>query len=85
MLFRSMYIAFLEDENTQNVRIVSESTAKQRAMKAAKPWRNSEGIVMPPLSDLEISRKIGKPITTVSEWTKDLRDNYIQSNVANIQ
>ena len=80
-----MYIAFLEDENTQNVRIVSESTAKQRAMKAAKPWRNSEGIVMPPLSDLEISRKIGKPITTVSEWTKDLRDDYIQSNVANIQ
>jgi hypothetical protein len=78
-----MYIAFLEDENTENVRVVSESTAKQRAIKAAQPWTNSEGVVMPPLSDREISNKVGKPVSVVADWTKHLRQEHIESHVSN--
>jgi hypothetical protein len=78
-----MYIAFLEDENTEKLRIVSESTAKQRAIKAAQPWTNSEGIVMPPLSDREISNKVGKPVSVVADWTKHLRQEHIESHVSN--
>ena len=79
-----MYVGFLEDENTNNVRVVAESTAKQKAMKAAKPWLNSEGVLMPPLSDVEISRKVGKPVSVIEAWTEEIRRENISSHISNI-
>ncbi len=76
-------IAFVGDPDTETVRIISPRTAKQRAISFAKPWVDASGAPRSPLSDQEISDRVGRGIPTVREWTAELRETLASSRISN--
>ena len=77
-------IAFAGNMQEDTVRIVSGKTSKQRAMGFAQQWTDAHGVTRPALSDVEISRRVGRPVSTIAEWTEKLREE-MPSFIANSQ
>lgn len=77
-------IAFASHMTDDTVRIVSGKTSKQRAITFAQQWTDAHGVTRPALSDIEISQRVGRPVSTVAEWTEKFREE-MPSYVANAQ
>ena len=67
------------------IKAISPKTAKQRAIGFAKEWTDATGTIRPPLSDGEIADRVGRPVSTVEEWTKSIRETVVPSWVSNLQ
>ena len=77
-------LAFASNMEEDTVRIVSGKTSKQRAITFAQQWTDAHGVTRPALSDIEISQRVGRPVSTVAEWTHKFRDGA-PSQIANAQ
>ena len=77
-------LAFASNMEEDTVRIVSGKTSKQRAVTFAQQWTDAHGVTRPALSDIEISQRVGRPVSTVAEWTHKFRDGA-PSQIANAQ
>lgn len=77
-------LAFAGNMQDDTVRIVSGKTSKQRAMTFASQWTDAHGVTRPALSDVEIARRVGRPVSTIAEWTEKLRED-LPSYIANAQ
>jgi len=78
-------IAFASSQADDTVSIISPKTAKQRALTFAQEWSDASGATRPPLSDLEIADRVGRPVSTIEEWTRTLRETSTASWVSNSQ
>lgn len=77
-------LAFASHMTDDTVRIVAGKTAKQRALTFAQQWVDAHGVTRPALSDVEISNRVGRPVSTIAEWTSKLRDEA-PSYISNAQ
>ena len=77
-------LAFASHMTDDTVRIVAGKTAKQRALTFAQQWVDAHGVTRPALSDVEISSRVGRPVSTIAEWTSKLRDEA-PSYISNAQ
>lgn len=79
------YIGFANSYDSGTFRPVFSPSAKQRAIVLSRPHMNRDGVIMPPLSDIEIAHKLGIHVRVVSEWLATIRDENIASHIANSQ
>ena len=77
-------MAFASNMDDDTVRIVSGKTSKQRAITFARQWTDAHGVTRPALSDIEISQRVGRPVSTVAEWTHKYREE-MPSYISNAQ
>ena len=77
-------IAFASHLGTDEVSVIGTKSPKQRAITFAQEWTDSSGAIRPALSDLEISSRVGRPLSVVKEWTSSYR-LYPPSKIANSQ
>lgn len=77
-------IAFASHLDTDEVSIIGTKSPKQRAVTFAQEWTDSSGAIRPALSDLEISARVGRPLSVVRDWTESYR-LYPPSKIANSQ
>ena len=68
-----MYVGYAGHDETEDVRVVSSLTAKQRAIRYASQWADGMGHTRAPLSDREIADKVMRPVSVVREWTLPIR------------
>jgi hypothetical protein len=78
-------IAFTSSTEDDTVSIMSPRTARQRTMTFAQEWTDASGAVRPPLSDIEIASRVGRPVSTIAEWTEKIRATSAPSWAANSQ
>lgn len=78
-------IAFASSQVDDTISVIAPKTAKQRALTFAQEWSDASGATRPPLSDLEIADRVGRPVSTVEEWTRPLRETSTASWVSNSQ
>ena len=78
-------LAFTSSSLDDTVKVISPKTAKQRALGFAKEWTDATGAIRPPLSDGEIADRVGRPVSTVEDWTKSVRETVTASWVSNSQ
>lgn len=79
------HLAFASNPMNDTVSVVSPRTAKQRALVFAREWEDATGAIRAPLSDHEISVRVGRPVSTVRDWTEAVRRTSVPSNISNIQ
>ena len=79
------YVGFASNYESGTFRCVSTKTTKQRAMELSRPHRDNTGVVIPPLSNSEISKILGIQQAVINDWIKPIVSESVENYIANVQ
>ena len=79
------YVGYAIDHERETFRAVSVKTTKQRAMELSRPRRDSEGAVLPPISNQEIADNLNVHVSIINEWVRPVSSKEVSNYIANIQ
>ena len=68
------YIAFVSNHKDKTVRLHSFKSAKQKARDLCQPYLDVQGNIQPAMSDMDIAKRLDKPVSVVQEWTQFHRE-----------
>ena len=77
------YVAYATNYDRDTFRCVSTTTAKQKAMMWARPHRDRDGTVIPPLSNMEIAKKLNVHSSIIADWVRPISTEEVSNRISN--